>query len=103
LAHSWPGNVRELEHTIERAVVVSEGPWLDLDPLSEDFGAGMASDAVPTQASAETLDAVQREHILRALSNSGNRIAGPNGAAQRLGLHPNTLRHRIRKLGLRGD
>jgi PAS domain S-box-containing protein len=103
LAHSWPGNVRELEHTIERAVVVSEGPLLELDPLSEEFGTGMAAEVVPTQPSAETLDDVQREHILRALSSSGHRIAGPNGAAQRLGLHPNTLRHRMRKLGLRGD
>ncbi len=91
--HDWPGNVRELEHVIEHAAVVTEGEWLD---VSEDM-------LPPVSASASTgekLANVERKHILRVLERTSFRIAGPEGAAAALGLHPNTLRHRLKKLGI---
>jgi transcriptional regulator with GAF, ATPase, and Fis domain len=48
----------------------------------------------------QSLEAVEREHVLRILARTGHRIAGPGGAAAALGLHPNTLRHRLKKLGI---
>jgi PAS domain S-box-containing protein len=105
--HSWPGNVRELAHTIERAVLVSDGPWLELGPLdarpadARPPESAPPPSSVPPAPSARTLDEVQRSHIVSALESSGFRIAGPRGAAQKLGLHPNTLRYRMSKLGIR--
>jgi PAS domain S-box-containing protein len=98
--HSWPGNVRELAHAVERAVLVCDGSLLEIGPLLERPG----EPALPlpvAAAPAPTLDHVQREHIVRALESTGYRISGPKGAAQQLGLHPNTLRYRMAKLGIR--
>ena len=92
--HDWPGNVRELENVIERAMIRSTGGTLHLDdPL--------ASGTRPqTPTSCDMLDAVQRMHIERVLKECGWRINGVGAAAVRLGVHPNTLRFRIRKLGI---
>jgi PAS domain S-box-containing protein len=100
-AYAWPGNVRELQHVIERAALVSDGPLLELDPLSEGFEASASSGRTQGVSAPSSLDDVQREHILRALESTGFRISGPCGAAVRLGMHPNTLRHRMHKLGIR--
>ncbi len=92
---SWPGNVRELEHTIERAVITSPGPVLQL------------SDGLETQVleergdSFKRLRAIEREHILKVLGESGWKIDGRGGAASLLGLHPSTLRFRLKKLGIK--
>ncbi len=92
---SWPGNVRELEHTIERAVITSPGPVLQL------------SDGLETQVLEERgdplkgLEAIEREHILKVLGESGWKIDGRRGAASLLGLHPSTLRFRLKKLGIK--
>jgi formate hydrogenlyase transcriptional activator len=95
-AHHWPGNVRELEHTIERAALLGEGPWLEVS--------GQLLDASPPRPDADParrLEDVEREHIRRVLESRGYRISGASGAAAALGLHPNTLRHRLKKLGIR--
>jgi transcriptional regulator with GAF, ATPase, and Fis domain len=95
--HDWPGNVRELENVIERAMIRSTGSVLELDlPLRAARRAGGGAPA----ACGDTLDAVQRHHIERVLRECGWRINGANNAAVRLGLHPNTLRFRIKKLGV---
>jgi DNA-binding NtrC family response regulator len=105
-AYRWPGNVRELENIIERAVILSEGAVLDIDPevLPEGLvgqGSTMSSDSAPVPNS---LVAVERDHIRRVLEQTGGVIDGPNGAAKVLDLHPNTLRSRMKKLGIgRGD
>jgi PAS domain S-box-containing protein len=102
--YSWPGNVRELENVLERAVILSNGPTLEIDstvfalPSSE-----RTPDAAPLAAPRaaqrfETLDSTMRSHILAALEQSGWIIDGPRGAAKVLGLHPNTLRSRMKKL-----
>ena len=96
----WPGNIRELENFIERAVILSPGPSLRM-PLSE-----LAITEEPEALSNElsTLEAAEREHILRALREARGVIAGPAGAAARLGLKRTTLNAKIRKLGItRGD
>jgi formate hydrogenlyase transcriptional activator len=90
--HDWPGNVRELEHTIQRAALVCDGTLLE---LADGILSGLAA-----EAPASSLAAVEREHVLRILERAGQRISGPGGAAELLGLHPNTLRHRLKKLGI---
>ncbi len=93
----WPGNIRELENFIERAVILSPGPVLR-PPLSE----LTLPDEPPSQASGKisTLAAAEREHILRALREAQGVIAGPKGAAARLGLKRTTLNAKMRKLGI---
>jgi transcriptional regulator with GAF, ATPase, and Fis domain len=92
--HDWPGNVRELENVIERAMIRSTGGNLQLDdPLHTD------TFAHPREGG-DTLAAVQRYHIEKVLRECGGRINGAGNAAMRLGLHPNTLRFRMKKLGV---
>ena len=93
--HAWPGNVRELENVVERAMIASSGHVLQLDaPLS--FSRRNAASA----ESQDTLEAVQRAHIEAVLQECGWRINGKGNAAERLDVHPNTLRFRMKKLGL---
>ena len=88
--HSWPGNVRELANVVERALIASSGDTLQLDePL---FGSAPS----PLVAPSDNLDDVQRMHIESVLQRSGWRINGPGNAAESLGMHPNTLRFRMR-------
>jgi transcriptional regulator with GAF, ATPase, and Fis domain len=90
--HSWPGNVRELENVVERAMIRSTG-----DALALDEGPGLQ---LSTAADTGTLEAVERRHIEGALQRCRWRINGPGNAAESLGLHPNTLRFRMKKLGI---
>jgi len=89
----WPGNVRELENFIERAVILTQGSVLRA-PLAELESAG-EPESVPT-----TLESAEREHILHILRETKGVIAGPNGAADRLGLKRTTLNSKMRKLGI---
>jgi formate hydrogenlyase transcriptional activator len=94
-AHDWPGNVRELQNVIERAVIVSAGRELEIDP------AWLVSSA-PVET-ARTWADQEKARILSALRSAGGRIYGPGGAAQRLGLKPTTLYGKMRKHGLKRD
>ncbi len=92
----WPGNVRELENVIERAVINTQGTSLQLT--------GQLSNASEIDAQAEkkyTLEEVEKNYIVQILEETHWRVEGPNGAALVLGLHPSTLRGRMRKLGIR--
>jgi formate hydrogenlyase transcriptional activator len=91
----WPGNIRELENFIERAVILTKGPVLRA-PLSE---LEVQEESLPTQADS-TLEATEREHILRVLRETRGKISGPNGAAARLGLIRTTLNSKLKKLGI---
>jgi PAS domain S-box-containing protein len=95
-AYPWPGNIRELENVIERAVILSDGLDLEIDPevLS------LTTEYAAPGASGQSLVAVERDHILGVLSQTGWVIEGAGGAAKVLGLHPNTLRSRMKKLGI---
>jgi PAS domain S-box-containing protein len=94
-AYSWPGNVRELENILERAVILASGPTLEIGPdiLSDPVSATPTSHRL-------ALEEVQRNHILTVLGQTDWVIDGPKGAATLLGLHPNTLRSRLKKLGI---
>ena len=90
---NWPGNVRELENFIERGVILSQGPVLRL-PIGELH--------LPENepATSGTLEAQEREHIIRVLRETNGVIAGPKGAATRLGLKRTTLNSMMQKLGI---
>jgi len=92
--HSWPGNIRELENVLERALIHSTGDTLVL--LEDDIERPV--DAAGPDSS--TLWSVERAHIEDVLRECGGRINGQGNAAERLGLHPNTLRFRMKKLGI---
>jgi formate hydrogenlyase transcriptional activator len=91
--YPWPGNIRELENLIERAIIVSPGPILRV-PVSELKH--------PSEPIGETLTlrAAERDHILRALEATNWVLAGPRGAAARLGMKRTTLQSKMRKLGV---
>ena len=91
--HAWPGNVRELENVVERAMIASSGDTLQLDAPLRGGAAAEVSD---------NLDEAQRLHIERVLQKCRGRINGKGNAAERLGIHPNTLRFRLKKLGVAG-
>ena len=95
--YPWPGNIRELENLIERAVIVSPGPVLRV-PLERN----QASIRNPS-ADNLTLRAAEREHILKALEATNWVLAGPRGAAARLGMKRTTLQSKMRKLGVVRD
>ncbi|MFO1419159.1 MAG: sigma 54-interacting transcriptional regulator [Methylotetracoccus sp.] len=97
-AYPWPGNIRELENVIERAMILGDGPILEIAPELLPQGAPSAPRTAP--ASTESLEAIEREHIRAVLERTGWVVEGPNGAARILDLNPSTLRYRIRKLGL---
>jgi transcriptional regulator with GAF, ATPase, and Fis domain len=95
--HAWPGNVRELENVVERAMIASSGDTLQLDePLQVSRG----NAAVVRET--DNLDEMQRLHIETVLQRCHWRINGSGNAAERLGIHPNTLRFRMKKLGVVG-
>ena len=94
---AWPGNVRELENVIERAMIQTADETLQLDDMYDGPRRTVVTEA---GVSSESLDAVQRAHIECVLHDCGWRINGTNNAAARLGLHPNTLRFRMKKLGI---
>jgi len=92
-AYSWPGNVRELRNAIERAMIVSPGPKLDIEvPIV----AVSENDTV----SSNRLEDIEREHIQTILDSAGWRIRGEGGAAEILAIKPTTLEARMKKLGL---
>jgi PAS domain S-box-containing protein len=101
IAYAWPGNVRELENIIERAVILAASPTLEIgaDVLPVDVEAPAGEDQAAEQPG--TLEAMEREHILAVLRRTGWVVEGSRGAAKILGLHPNTLRSRVKKLGIR--
>ena len=115
LTYPWPGNIRDLQNIIERAVVLSTGPILELGPdllpaaapRGEEGARARrepATSSSPAPASLgldAVLEDVERTHVLSALTQAGWVIEGVRGAARILKLHPNTLRSRMERLGLR--
>jgi formate hydrogenlyase transcriptional activator len=94
--YQWPGNIRELQNLIERAVILSSGPVLRV-PLQD-----LSARAVPglDKTRPQTLEEAERRHILATLKETKWVIAGPNGAARRLGMNRSTVQFRMKKLGI---
>jgi formate hydrogenlyase transcriptional activator len=90
---SWPGNLRELANVIERAMIHSTGSTLVLDEVPE------LQRSVPV-GDAGTLEEIERQYVVDALRRCRWRINGRGNAAEVLGLHPNTLRNRMKKFGI---
>ena len=105
VGYDWPGNVRELQNVVERAAILAQGPTLELEgtllggevPVEVSSPVKQDAPAVPAR---ETLENVERLHILSVLKTTGGVVEGARGAATILGLHPNTLRSRMKRLGI---
>jgi transcriptional regulator with GAF, ATPase, and Fis domain len=96
----WPGNVRELENAVERALITHRKGYL-IFPMSleqQEEGGRSTYALTDGQEPIATFDEVIRQHIVQTLSSTNGRVNGRDGAAVRLGVHPNTLRSRMRKL-----
>ena len=91
--HDWPGNVRELKNSIERALIVSEGPVLQIDLMNQRHGPKYIDNLKP-------LNEVERDHIESVLVSTHWRVRGVRGAATILALKPTTLEARMKKLGI---
>jgi transcriptional regulator with GAF, ATPase, and Fis domain len=92
--YPWPGNVRELENVVERALILSQGPHMDLG------GWFPRPSPAPRERGTQTLEEIEREHILAVLEGTGWRVSGDGGAAGLLGMKPTTLEARMKKLGI---
>jgi len=94
--YGWPGNIRELQNLIERAVILSPDPVLQV-PLRE-----LNIRTMPARdgAKPQTLEEAERAHILSTVKETGWVVSGPKGAAARLGMNRSTLYFRMRKLGI---
>ncbi len=94
LSYHWPGNIRELENILERAIILARGQVLSLEGLRPKDDEPMA------EKTNLTLEAHQRNYILKILHQTGWRVSGENGAAKILGLNPKTLESRMKKLSI---
>lgn len=95
--YSWPGNVRELINVIERSVIASEGSILKLEWLAENSN---GNGAEQNHSTPDTLEQIERDHIIKVMEECQWKINGENGAAERLDMNPNTLRSKMKKLGI---
>lgn len=95
-SYDWPGNARELQHVLERAVILSTGSELAFDETD------LNTHVVESERlkSSQTLEEIERSHIVRVLESVNWRVSGKAGAAQILGLKPSTLEFRMKKLGI---
>ncbi|WHZ13975.1 MAG: Transcriptional regulator, Fis family [Nitrospira sp.] len=98
LAYNWPGNVRELQNVIERAVILSGSSQVTVDEML--LPAVKVGPHQPPEQPVNLSD-LERQHIMDVLDRTKWRIYGDQGAAQLLGLNPETLRSRLRKLGIK--
>jgi formate hydrogenlyase transcriptional activator len=103
-AYPWPGNIRELQNVIERACVLADGPVVEIDgvllPVDRSPAARGNANASVADGPIIHLSENEANHIRRALLATNGKVHGPGGAADLLGINANTLRSRMRKLGI---
>jgi len=102
--YPWPGNIRELQNVIERAVILTKGPILNVpsdDLRAPNFVSQPVTTTGTTRNMRAVLDETERQQIVAALEQSNWTVAGPNGAAAQLGIKRSTLQSRMQKLGIR--
>ena len=100
MAYQWPGNIRELENVVERALIMNRGEPIVFDGIIDDQFHGNDAPAIMEKNDIYNLDKVTANHIKRVLEISEGKIEGIGGAASLLGVNPNTLRNRMKKLGV---
>ena len=93
--YSWPGNVRELQNIIERGVILSQGMDLQADHIQVESAASAGN-----PPGIQTLQEIEKDHIVSALRAANGKVSGKGGAAELLGLKPTTLGSRMKKLGI---
>jgi transcriptional regulator with GAF, ATPase, and Fis domain len=113
--YDWPGNIRELQNVLERAVILAQGAELDISVVGDRLAQREPSVPPPPQSSSPTAALtpsacnagpstlwreVEKAHFLAVLERTNWVIAGPNGAAARLGMKRSTLNFRLKKLGI---
>ena len=99
--YDWPGNVRELQNVVERAALTSTDEVLRLaEPLKSNSNGKVATRETGLDVPGLTLDEVERRYIIQVLEAVQGQVSGAGGAAEILGLHANTLRYRMKKLGI---
>jgi len=94
--YTWPGNIRELQNLIERAVILSPCPVLQVPLQDLNIRTNPAQDGVKYR----TLEQAERGHILATLKETKWVLSGPRGAATRLGMNRSTLQFRMKKIGI---
>jgi DNA-binding NtrC family response regulator len=94
MLYNWPGNIRELENVVERSMIISQGNGLDI-------GDWMGVKVGSKRTEVQSLEEVERLHIIKALETTNWKVSGKNGAAELLKINPKTLFSRIKKLGIR--
>jgi transcriptional regulator with GAF, ATPase, and Fis domain len=100
MAYDWPGNVRELENVIERAMILHSGNPLRFDDLGFFSIEQNNKKAFASEHQTLELDTLIKRHIKRVLQLSGGKIHGPGGAGELLGVNPDTLRYRMKKMDI---
>ncbi len=101
MTYDWRGNVRELENAVERAIILSDAKCVTFEGITGRRTPVPAEGHALGEQEAERLDDVEARHIEAILKKAGGKVSGKGGAAELLGIHPETLRHRMRKLGIR--
>jgi DNA-binding NtrC family response regulator len=91
-SYPWPGNVRELKHAVESALITARGKKLQ-------FELPQIEDTAPSDF--KSFEEMERDYILRVLKAKNWKVGGENSAASTLGMHVNTLRGRMKKLGIK--
>ncbi len=100
MSYDWPGNVRELENVIERAIILNRGNQICFDDLGLSPVETVSVSPSLTKSENLELDALVKSHIERVLKLTNGKIHGPGGAGEVLGVNPDTLRYRMRKMGI---
>ena len=96
--YPWPGNVRELQNIIERGVILSQGMDLQVEHIQVEPVTSVAD-----HPGIQTLQEIEKTHIVNALRAAHGKVSGEGGAAELLGLKPTTLGSRMKKLGISPD
>lgn len=97
-SYSWPGNIRELQNVIERAVILADGDTIRVEDLP-DLSASTLQSTENTDSN--SLEEIERAHIIKVLEESNWVIEGNDGASKILNINPSTLRSRMKKLGIK--
>lgn len=99
LHYSWPGNIRELEHLIQRSFLLAEGQYIDVIELPKE-SSNLLEDA---SGEIQSLEEMERKHIMQALHASGGKVFGSGGAAEMLKIPPATLYSKMKKFGIQQE